>query len=85
MVKEKEVWYVTRKTKYASEKVEKVEHVEKGLKTLNLKLKAIDTKIRSFDAKKKNHPRMKIKEFTKKLNVVHVTAQIYQRETIILQ
>lgn len=75
---EEEVRYCHQRSKISLEKVEKIEHDEKGIKTMNLKFKATERKIRSYDAKMFSL-RIDIKELTEKLKVEKAKTQLYHK------
>ncbi|KAG5038480.1 hypothetical protein JHK82_019305 [Glycine max] len=66
------------------EKTAKIEHAEKCLTTLNLELKAAESKIRSYDTEISSL-RIEIKELTEKLKAENAKAQSYEREAIVFQ
>ncbi|TKY59207.1 Guanylate-binding protein 6 [Spatholobus suberectus] len=66
------------------EKTAKIEHAEKCLTTLNLELKAAESKIRSYDTEISSL-RIEIKELTEKLKAENAKAQSYEREVIVFQ
>ncbi|CAJ1939156.1 unnamed protein product [Sphenostylis stenocarpa] len=66
------------------EKTAKIEHAEKCLTTLNLELKAAESKIRSYDTEISSL-RIEIKELTEKLKIENAKAQSYEREAMVFQ
>ncbi|KAK7400633.1 hypothetical protein VNO78_11861 [Psophocarpus tetragonolobus] len=66
------------------EKTAKIEHAEKCLTTLNLELKAAESKIRSYDTEISSL-RIEIKELTEKLKAENAKAQSYEREALVFQ
>ncbi|KAJ4839705.1 hypothetical protein Tsubulata_012685 [Turnera subulata] len=66
------------------EKNEKIEHAEQCLTTLNLELKAAESKIKSYDAEISSL-KFEIKELSEKLETVNAKAQAYEREARILE
>ncbi|KAK7362781.1 hypothetical protein VNO77_04903 [Canavalia gladiata] len=66
------------------EKTAKIEHADKCLTTLNLELKAAESKIRSYDTEISSL-RTEIKDLTEKLKAENAKAQSYEREAIVFQ
>ncbi|XP_020218327.1 guanylate-binding protein 1 [Cajanus cajan] len=66
------------------EKIAKIEHAEKCLTTLNLELKAAESKIRSYDTEISSL-RIEIKELTEKLKAENAKAQSYEREAMVFR
>ncbi|XP_014493951.1 guanylate-binding protein 1 [Vigna radiata var. radiata] len=66
------------------DKTAKIDHAEKCLATLNLELKAAESKIRTYDSEISSL-RIEIKELTEKLKIENARAQSYEREAMVFQ
>ncbi|KAK7319744.1 hypothetical protein RJT34_04469 [Clitoria ternatea] len=75
---------LVEKEEEIKEKTAKIEHAEKRLTTLNLELKAAESKISSYDTEISSL-RIEIKELTEKLKAENAKAQSYEREAIVFQ
>ncbi|KAF7803401.1 guanylate-binding protein 1-like [Senna tora] len=66
------------------DKAAKIEHVEQCLTTLNLELKAAESKIKSYDAEISSL-KLEIKQLTEKLETTKAKAQTYERDAMTYQ
>ncbi|KAK9267262.1 hypothetical protein L1049_009684 [Liquidambar formosana] len=70
--------------KEIKDKTEKIEHAEQRLTTLNLELKAAESKIKSYDVEISSL-KLEIKELGEKLEATNAKAQSFEREARILE
>ncbi|XP_043689451.1 guanylate-binding protein 2-like [Telopea speciosissima] len=75
---------LAEKEEEINDKIVKIEHDEQRLITLNLELKAAESKLKSYDLETSAF-KLQIKELGEKLDTANATVQSYEREVRILE